>query len=209
MTTPLTHAAAALSVQTPLRLGVLLGSTRDGRFGSKVADRVLAAVKTAGHIPTLFDAKELNLPLLQKPLHHYNAENPAPEWLTTLGKKLEDSDAFIVVDGEYNWGPTPGMINLLDHFYHSQFKMKAAGLAVYGAAAGGARSAYVLRNTLSELGMVVTPSIWTLPQVWTQFDAEGELSGDLAKAGLDKFLAEFLPLATALRDARPQLMPKD
>lgn len=165
----------------------------------------MSAVKSAGHLPTLLDAQALNLPLLQKPLHHYNAESPAPQWLAELGKQLDEADALIVVDGEYNHGPTPGMLNLLDHFYHPQYKLKAAGIATYGAAAGGARAAYALRNVLGELGLVVAPTLFTLPQVWTQFDAEGQLSGDMAKAGLNKFVTEFAAIATVLRDNRKAL----
>lgn len=75
--------------------------------GINVANAVVAAAKGQGHNPTLFDAKELKLPLLEKPLHHYKPEQSIPAWLSDLGKKFDESDAFIVVDGEYNHGPTP------------------------------------------------------------------------------------------------------
>lgn len=96
------------------------------------------------------------------------------------------------------------MINLLDHFYHPQYKFKAAGLATYGASSGGARSAYVLRNTASELGMIVSPTNWWIPNVWGQVDHAngGVLKDDNTKSGMNKFLTEFLFLADTLKSAK-------
>jgi NAD(P)H-dependent FMN reductase len=94
------------------------------------------------------------------------------------------------------------MLNLLDHFYHPQYKFKAAGIASYGAAAGGARAAYVLRNTLGELGLVVAPTALGVPNIWAGFTPEGEFTAEAAQGALDKFLTEFGFLAATLRDVR-------
>lgn len=67
--------------------------------------------------------------MLEKPLHHYKPTETPPAWLADLGKNFDAADAFIIVDGEYNHGPTPGMLNLLDHFYVGQYKFKAAGVS--------------------------------------------------------------------------------
>ena len=79
--------------------------------------------------PTLFDAKALKLPLLEKPLHHYKGDDHPPAWLADLGAQFAAADAFIIVDGEYNHSPTPSMMNLLDHFYLDQYKFKASATA--------------------------------------------------------------------------------
>lgn len=94
------------------------------------------------------------------------------------------------------------MLNLLDHFYVNQYKFKAGALATYGAMAGGARAAYALRNTMAELGMVVAPTGFSVPNVWASFDAEGKFTQEAAAASLQKFLIEFSFVATTLRDAR-------
>lgn len=172
--------------------------------GIHVANILVQQTKLLGHEATLYDAKALKLPLLEKPLHHYKSDESVPSWLADLGKQFEEADAFIVCDGEYNHGPTPGIINLLDHFYHKQYKFKAAGIASYGAAAGGARAAYVLRNTLGELGMVVSPTNFMVPQVWTQIDfAKGEFNSERPLEGMAKFLREFTFLAQVLKAAKP------
>jgi len=188
---------------------VLHGSTREGRFGISLAKAVVEAVNKAGHKATLFDAAELKLPMLTKPFHHYKEGEVVPDYLKELEPRINAQDAFIVVDGEYNYTPTPGMLNLLDHFYHKQYRFKAAGIANYGASAGGARSAYVLRNTLSELGMVVAPATFNLSNIWTHIDfANSNALKPLDEAGqgaLTKFLTEFLFLADTLKTARPSI----
>jgi NAD(P)H-dependent FMN reductase len=68
--------------------------------------------------------------------------------------------------------------------------------------AGGARAAFVLRNTLAELGFVVAPTGFNVPSVWAAFDAEGKFIHDTAATSLDKFMTEFSWVANTLRDAR-------
>ena len=69
-----------------------------------------------------------DLPVLRAPYHHYGLLPQLPKEATAelaaLAKRLETSDGFVVVDGEYNLGPTPGIINLLDHFHYPQYKYK-------------------------------------------------------------------------------------
>jgi len=186
----------------PLNLLVLHGSVREGRFGIGLAKAVTAVAQARGHDATLIDAKEWKIPLLEKPFHHYKSASDAPQWLADLAEKFNIADAFIVVDGEYNHAPTPGLINLLDHFYTKQFANKLVGLATYGAASGGARSAFVLRNILGELGALTHPAIYSLPNIWSQFDENGQFREERGKSNLAKFLYDFEVLASGLKDAR-------
>jgi len=198
MSTSTTTAAPA-----KLKIAVLLGSCRPHRQGMKVAQRVITSFQARGHTVTLIDAQEQKLPVLEKPLHHYGLwgdTTPAPEQLTRLGKILSDADGIVVVDGEYNHGPTPGMINLIDHFYLAQYKGKAAGIAAYSAGkTGGARSAYVLRNTLAEVGAITIPTIFNCDSVFHNFQADGTFKAPETQTHLDKFIVELEWYASALK----------
>jgi len=189
-----------------LKLVVFLGSCRPHRQGGKVAQRVIKTLQARGHEVTLIDAQEQKLPVLEKPLHHYGLwgdTTPAPEHLVRLGKQISDADALIVVDGEYNHGPTPGMLNLIDHFYLAQYKGKPAGIASYSAGkTGGARAAYVLRNTLAEVGAVTIPTIFNCDSVMHNFQADGTFKAPETQAHLDKFLVELEWFAVALKNQR-------
>ena len=107
---------------------VFLGSTRSGRQGQKVAQYAIEHLRSRGHHVELLDALEQDLPVLRAPYHHYGKYIPheAPAVLTDAAKKLEAADGFLLVDAEYNHTPSPGMINLLDHFYHIQYKFKVS-----------------------------------------------------------------------------------
>ena len=106
---------------------VLLGSTRNGRQGLKVAQYAIAQLQSRGHQVELLDALEEDFQVMRAPYHHYGKYIPTepPAKLTAAAKKLEAADGFLVVDAEYNHSPTPGMLNMLDHFYHIQYKFKA------------------------------------------------------------------------------------
>lgn len=185
-----------------LKIAVLHGSYRDGRFGIRLATKITDVLKNRGHVATLYDAQALKIPILTKPFHHYKTGETVPEWLADLNKAFIASDAFLVVDGEYNYSPTPGLLNFLDHFWKSQFVHKAAAIASYGGSTGGARSAYVLRNTLSEIGLIVAPTVFSTPNIWSAFNEQGEFSDAKAKDGLNSFLTDFEFYATALTDGR-------
>lgn len=105
--------------QKALRYAVLLGSTREGRIGIKAAQYAIKQLQARGHHVDFLDAKEEQLPLLQAPFHAYGLyiQKEAPQQLKTLAEKLNNADGVLVVDTEYNHAPSPGMLNLLDHFY--------------------------------------------------------------------------------------------
>jgi chromate reductase len=117
---------------------------------------------------------------------------------------LEQADVLIVIDAEYNHTPTPGMLNLLDHFHHGQYKHKVAGILTYSAQlTGGARSAYVLRNTLGELAMTTIPSIYMVPSVFTAIDtATHTLKDDAATLRLENWFNELEWYGNAVKSQR-------
>jgi len=173
-------------------IAVLLGSVRKDRQGHKLAGLVVKKLQARGHNVHLIDALAEKLPILEQAYHHYKKDEVKPEVLVKIAKILESADGFVIVDGEYNHSPTPGMINLLDHFGNGQFKWKPAGLAVYsGGPICGARCAFTLRNTLGEVGLVTVPTIFGLGTIWNQFSETGTLTSDDVNGRLDKFLTEF------------------
>jgi len=188
---------------------VLLGSVREGRQGIHLANLVVAKLKARGHTVTLIDAEKEKLPILEKPYHHYKDSTTAPEQLQKLAKILEKAQGFVVVDGEYNHGPTPGILNLLDHFYHGQYKFKVAGLAMYsGGPMGGARSAYVLRNTLGELSMITIPTIFNLPLIWSNKIKDNAFTEKENDSKLDKFLNELEFFTNAISAQKVKGLPQ-
>jgi NAD(P)H-dependent FMN reductase len=171
------------------RILVLYGSYRTDRKGIRLAKFVVEGLAARGELPELIDAKELNLPMLDRMYKEY-PEGAAPPALEQLAQKIRSADAFVFVAGEYNWGMQPGLKNLTDHFLEEWF-WRPAGLVSYSAGRlAGARSNLIWHGTLCEMGMVVISSTLTVAQIQHSLDAEGRPLGD-GGAQLQKSFPRF------------------
>src|SRR5207248_985066 len=98
-----------------LNLAVLYGSIREARAGIRVVRFLVPALRRRGHTVSIVDAAEQRLPLLDRMYKEY-PRGQAPEVLEGLAELYRQTDAFVIVSGEYNHGIPPGLKNLLDHF---------------------------------------------------------------------------------------------
>jgi NAD(P)H-dependent FMN reductase len=175
------------------RILVFYGSYRADRKGIRLASFVVRKLQSRGDDAELIDAKVIGLPILDRMLKEY-APGTAPAAMESLGVKIREADAFVFVAGEYNWGLQPGLKNLTDHFLEEWF-WRPAAIASYSAGRlSGTRSSYAWRNTLSEMGMVVTSSTLTVGPIAETLDEAGEPIGKPG-AALDR---EFLLFADDL-----------
>jgi NAD(P)H-dependent FMN reductase len=133
-----------------MRIGVLLGSTRQGRKGAAVADWVL---RTAAERPAryeLIDLAEHVLPHLAEPMPPRMGtytDDRTKAWSALIA----GFDAFVIVTPEYNQG-IPGVLkNAMDHL-SAEWSGKAVGFVGYGLA-GGTRALAQLRVLAGVLGM--------------------------------------------------------
>jgi NAD(P)H-dependent FMN reductase len=133
----------------PLQIGVIMGSTRLGRFADKPAEWVLGlGRKCEGVTFELVDLRDYPMPFFDQsksPLREPSKNEVAQSW----AQKIHDLDGFIFVTGEYNHGIPAVLKNALDHVY-AEFNRKPATFVGYGNA-GGARAIEQLRLTLVEL----------------------------------------------------------
>ncbi len=136
---------------------VFYGSYRSDRFGIRLADYAVTALKARGDEVELVDAKAVGLPMLDR-MYKEHAPGTAPPAMETLARRIEAADAFVFVVGEYNWSVQPGLKNLTDHFLEEWYWRPAAILSYSTARAGGIRAALAWRGILSEMGMVVVSS---------------------------------------------------
>ena len=197
------------SSQRPLRIAIVLGTTRDGRQGHRVALFCQLALEAAGHAVTLIDPRETPLPLLEKAYQHYDEDElPRPPLLDELAEKLWAADTIVCVSAEYNHTIPPALTNLLGHFGPSfLLEGKPAGLVTYSAAWHGGRFAAIhLRALCGELGMISSPNIFSIGAVYEQLDADGgetEIGADAGVASrFERFSAQLCWHAAALRSHR-------
>ncbi|MFA1642735.1 NADPH-dependent FMN reductase [Chryseomicrobium imtechense] len=124
-----------------LKVGIILGSTRDGRVSPQVGEWLVEKAKGREDANyELVDIKDFDLPLLG------TAES---EGVKRWNEKLDSLDAFVFVVAEYNHSMTGALKNAFDSAKES-WHNKAAGIVSYGSA-GGTRAAEHVRQVCAEL----------------------------------------------------------
>ena len=133
------------------KIGIVLGSTREGRFGDKPAQWIHDIAKARADIEVeLIDLRDFPLPFFE--------EAASPAWAPSKSevalawqKKVQSLDGFIFTAAEYNRGPTAVLKNAIDYAY-TEWNKKTAAFVGYGGV-GGARAVEQLRLNAVELQM--------------------------------------------------------
>lgn len=163
------------------RILVLYGSYRSDRLGIRLAQFVVEGLRSRGEDVELIDAREVNLPMLDR-MYKEHKKGEAPDVLEKLAGKIRDADGFVFITGEYNWGMQPGLKNLTDHFLEEWF-WRPAAIASYSAGRfAGARAAVMWHGTLSEMGMVVVSSTISAGPIAQSLSEEARPIGEGGKA---------------------------
>jgi NAD(P)H-dependent FMN reductase len=171
------------------RLLVLYGSYRSDRMGIRLAHFVVDGFRALGADVELIDAKAVGLPMLDRMYKEY-VRGSAPAALEALASRIQDSDAFVFVTGEYNWGVQPGLKNLTDHFLEEWF-WRPAAIASYSAGRiAGARANLHWHGTLSEMGMIVISSTLMVGPIAEALSPEGKPVGEAGQL-LDRAFPRF------------------
>ena len=134
------------------RVAVILGSTRDTRFGEKPARWIheLASQRNDWEVE-LLDPRDFDLPLFNEAASNFWAPSKDPR-AVAWQNKLATFDAFIFVTPEYNRSIPGALKNALDQAY-KEWVRKPAAIVGYGMI-GAARAAEHLRTIAIELQMV-------------------------------------------------------
>lgn len=136
------------------RIAVILGSTRDSRFGDKPAQWILDKARARGDWEvSLLDLRDFDLPLFNEVAS--NAWAPSQSAAAVRWQQaVAGHDGFIFVVAEYNRSITGALKNALDQAY-VDWNRKAFGVVGYGAL-GAARAVEHLRTIGIELQMAST-----------------------------------------------------
>lgn len=152
-----------MNVSQPLKLQVIIGSTRQGRFSEKSANWIFEqAKKREGVDVELIDLKDYPLPFFEEPqspnMSKGTYTNPA---ITKWTKKWQEADGYIIVTPEYNHGYPAVLKNALDYIYQGWNK-KPVGFVSHGSV-NGARAVEQLRLVSIELNLAPIKSAIHIP----------------------------------------------
>ncbi|MEU8119438.1 NAD(P)H-dependent oxidoreductase [Spirillospora sp. NPDC049024] len=187
----------------PLNLAIIVGSTREGRFGPTVAAWF---AEEAGRRPAfrldLVDLAETALPGV---LAADDAEpSELPEPVRALGERLDRADAFVIVTPEYNRS-FPASLKTAVDWYVDEWKAKPVGFVSYGGISGGLRAVEHLRQVFAELHAVTVRNTVSFHSCWDRFDDHGRpIDAAGCRAAADSLLDQLTWWARTLRDARAE-----
>ncbi|MGW3565538.1 NADPH-dependent FMN reductase [Streptomyces sp. NPDC000941] len=198
-TAPSTSPAIDTTATTPIRLAVILASTREGRFGPKVADWF--AGRTALHADLRTDV----IDLADTPLPSSLSHRPGPEEakaLAAVTPRLEAADAYVVITPEYNHSYPASLKNAID-WHYTPWQAKPVGFVSYGGVSGGLRAVEHLRPVFAELHAVTVRETVSFHNAGELFGADGTLKEPKGpEAAATALLDQLTWWARALREAR-------
>ncbi|MEZ4825288.1 MAG: NAD(P)H-dependent oxidoreductase [Bacteroidia bacterium] len=183
-----------------MKIGIILGSVREGRRTHRVAHRLVEVLSAQDEVEVrLLDLEEYDLPLLRDRWERQEPVNPV---LATFSAYLRESDALIFVSPEYHGSYTGVLKNAIDHFW-KEFSHKPIGVVATGAGRfGGINASTEMQMLILSLGAFPMPYKLLVPFVNKIFAADDSLPDQDFEKNLQQFVSEFLWFARALANAR-------
>jgi len=177
-----------------LKIGIILGSTRQGRVSPQVGEWVKRiADQRADADYEIVDISDYNLPFL-------GTTDGTEPGIAAWNEKLASLDGFVFVVQEYNHSITGALKNAID-FAREAWYNKAAGIVSYGST-GGARAAEHLRGILGEVKVADVRTHPTL-SLFTDFENGSVFKPqDLHQTNMTAMLDEVIAWSGALKTIR-------
>jgi NAD(P)H-dependent FMN reductase len=181
----------------PLVLVVVVGSTREGRVGGRVA---------GWFTDQLVDRPEWSVDLLDLATVELPSVYPARPGPTIVAMldRLDRADAVVVVTPEYNHSYPAGLKQALD-LVGSELRRKPVGFVSYGGVSGGLRAVEHLRQVVNELHAVAVRESVSFHGAWNGFSAGKPRDLASARQAVEVLLDDLAWWAEALRTARREL----
>lgn len=184
-----------------LKLQVIIASTRPGRVGKPVADWFYEAAHRQGEFEVeLIDLARFNLPMLDEP-NHPKMQKYVHEHTKAWSKSVASADAFAFVTPEYNFGPTPTLVNALNYLY-VEWNYKPAAFVSYGGVSGGLRAVQLTKPIMGSLKLVPLVEAVTIPSVTQQLKDGVFVPNDFHIASAEEVVKELHRWANALKVLR-------
>ncbi|WP_435882446.1 NADPH-dependent FMN reductase [Streptomyces umbrinus] len=183
----------------PLRIAVIVGSNREGRFGPVVAEWLLGRIRDRADLAVdVVDTADVHLPTAL-------SYSPSAEVAAELGKvtpRLAAADAFVVLTPEYNHSFPASLKTLIDWHFH-EWRAKPVAFVSYGGLSGGLRAVEQLRQVFAELHAVTVRDTVSFHNAGASFDDQGRHKDPSAPDTAAKVMLDQLAWwGLALREAK-------
>jgi len=189
-----------------LRLQIIIGSTRPGRFADKPVAWLVDRLSDRDDVELdVLDLRDHPLPLFDSPTSPARSLREYPnEAVAALGKRFDSADGYIALTSEYNHGYPASLKNAMDYVF-PEFKRKPVAFVGYGNV-GGARAIEQLRLVTIEFEMApLRHAVHILGSVMLPAMTAEEFSPSLFESldeRLEMLIKDLVWWATALKIAR-------
>ena len=181
-----------------MKLGIIIGSTREGRISHHFAQAVADSANKMDEVAAeVMDLRDYDLPIFNEAISpKYNPDRRVSGGVRQWLDGLSEQDAYVVVSPEYNRSISGALKNALDYIAH-EVDNKPFALISHGSFNGGFALAE-LRVVVPELGGVTIPGMIGMP--YGSFDGEGNFTGDADNFGerITGLLSELKKYSDAL-----------
>jgi NAD(P)H-dependent FMN reductase len=175
-----------------IKIGVVLGSSRERRLGERVVRWALDGARVVPEADfTLFDLASYQLPFFDETLAPW--ENPDRHPAPNVARWLRDmasADGYLFVVPEYNLAVPAVLKNALDLLAHEADAKPASIMSYSDTFNGGVTAGHELRLIVNKLGMLPLPRTIPLAHAERLLDPDGTL---VAESRLARILAQLLP----------------
>lgn len=187
-----------------LKVVVIVGTTRQGRSGRKIADWYFSEAQKVApdNIELeLLDIADFNLAVFDEPvspmMHQYN------DVQNKIAEKIGAADGFVFVTGEYNHSVPGSLKNFID-YVNAEWHHKPAAYVGYGTV-GGSRAIEHLITIMAELRVASVANSFDhimINSPWEGLNEDGSPKEGYKHGDIEKQLKELAWWADALKAAR-------
>lgn len=140
------RAVRSESGDAPLRVAVIIGSTREGRIGDAVGRWFMERAQDRSEL----DLAVLDLAAFDFPVHY---PGRATQQMTEFTGAIAEAEAFVVVTPEYNRSFPASLKHAID-FAYDEWQAKPVAFVSYGHGSAGLYAVEHLRSVFTELHTV-------------------------------------------------------
>jgi len=186
-----------------MNIGIILGSTRKGRLGERVAKWAVSRLQLQEGVEAqLVDLADYSLPFYEQAEQPFQItgdyQSPvANQWRDTIN----GLDGFIIVNPEYNHGYSAVLKNALDYLYYPWVDKPVLFISYSNGVIGGARAVEQLQEVILHLGMVRSGALH-IGKAQEVFSEAGEVLAGPFDQLLDKQLEPLLEWTEILNQKR-------
>ncbi|WP_410870207.1 NADPH-dependent FMN reductase [Nocardia sp. A7] len=165
-----------------LKLAIIIGSVREGRFGPVVANWFAQQVDDRFEVDVI-DLAQADVPAALPAVPPLLDPDPVrPVGMHDLTDRLAAADAYVIVTPDYNRS-YPAALKAAIDWHFTQWDAKAIGFVGYSGGSGGLLAIEHLRQVFNELNAHTVRNYVSFPRYYMLFDEKGQLHDPQEPAG--------------------------